>query len=136
RGGLAARGPRRRLLLFRCLVGLGLGRFLRGLLLRRRVRRICDGRRGLLDLRLADGLLLTFCSDRLVVRGRLLDGLRRRFLSWAARPAALAATAAWAPLAHRPEPFAVGSASPAALATLAQAFGATASAARLILVAE
>src|SRR6266480_1547007 len=57
-----------------------LGRVLVHLLLRRRVRRIGNRRRRLLDLRLDRGLLTTLRRDTLFVGARLLDVLRRRVL--------------------------------------------------------
>src|SRR5204863_7235901 len=141
-----------------------LRRVLVHLLLGRRVGHVGDSRGGLLDLRLDYRLLAPLSGDALLVRARLLDGLSRHLLddgslvaggtshslraafplrrsAFAGRPlrtrsSTLAGPAAWAPLAHRAEPFAVSAASPAALAALAETLGAPAAAARLILVAE
>src|SRR6266567_2316781 len=113
-----------------------LGRVLVHLLLRRRVRRIGNRCRRLLDLRLDRGLLTTLRRDTLFVGARLLDVLRRRVLPRTARATALAAAAARAALAHRPEPFAVGAASPAPLAALAESLCAAAAAPCLVLLAK
>src|SRR5256886_5034202 len=112
------------------------GRVLVHLLLRRRVRCIGNRRRRLLDLRLDRGLLTTLRRDTLFVGARLLDVLRRRVLLRTTRATALAAAAARAALAHRPEPFAVGAASPAALAALAKSLCAAAAAPCLVLLAK